>query len=248
MKLSFVIPAYNEEFYIGQCLASVLREISQNNYNIEVIVVNNASTDQTALIASSFAGVKVINEPRKGITYARQAGFLASTGDLIANIDADTILPIGWLATVFQSFNQRSSLVALSGPFIYFDASSWVRFLVLFYYYLGFLSYLLNRFVLQVGSMLQGGNFIVRREALQKSGGHNTALFFYGEDLDLACRLCKIGEVKFTFDLPMYASARRLQGEGLLTMACRYAINYFWTIFFNRPFTKKYVDIRFPKD
>lgn len=243
-KLSFVIPAYNEEAYIGDCLTSILRERARKNYDIEIIVVNNASTDATAAVAHSFPGVRVVDEPHKGLVYARRAGFLASTGDLIANVDADTILPSGWIAKVMEEFGDTPNLVALSGPFIYYDLSHAKNILIRNYYYMGFFAYLVHRYIMRVGSLLQGGNFVVRRWALEKIGGYNLAIDFYGEDTDLARRLHYVGPVKFTFKLPMYASGRRLVAEGLFTMGIRYPLNYFWTIFFKKPFTKEYIDIR----
>jgi hypothetical protein len=92
--------------------------------------------------------------------------------------------------------------------------------------------------------MLQGGNFIVRRDALEKIGGYDVSLSFYGEDTDIARRLNKVGHVKFTFKLPALSSGRRLAKEGGLTTGLRYAINYFWITFFGKPFTKDYIDIR----
>ena len=53
-----------------------------------------------------------------------------------------------------------------------------------------------------------------------------------------------MGEAKFTFDLKMYSSARRLKKEGTLRIAWRYTINYFWTIFGKTPYTAEYTDIR----
>jgi len=104
MKLSFVIPAYNEEFYIGQCLASVLREISQNNYNIEVIVVNNASTDNTTAVAVEFSSARVVNEPRKGTSSARNRGYEEARGDIVAFLDADARLSPRWAKRVAEAF------------------------------------------------------------------------------------------------------------------------------------------------
>ena len=60
---------------------------------------------------------------------------------------------------------------------------------------------------------MQGGNFVVRRDALQKIGGYDTNISFYGEDTDVARRLSKVGHVKFTFDLPALSSGRRLAKE-----------------------------------
>jgi GT2 family glycosyltransferase len=98
--------------------------------------------------------------------------------------------------------------------------------------------------VLRAGSMIQGGNVVLKRDAIEQIGGFDTTIAFYGEDTDIARRLNQVGNVKFTFDLKMFSSARRLKKEGMLTMAGRYTINYLWTIFRKKPFTKEYTDIR----
>ena len=136
MKLTFVVPAYNEEKYIGNCLKSILREIEGKGYDVEIIVVNNASTDGTREIALSFETVRVVDEPNKGLSKARAAGFLASSGDLIANVDADTLLPAEWVEKVFYEFKNDNNLVALSGPYIYYDLSFFANFMVKIFYFL----------------------------------------------------------------------------------------------------------------
>lgn len=245
MKLSFVIPAYNEEKYIGQCLDSVFGELKNTSYDTEIIVVNNASTDRTKEIAQKYPGVKVVDEPAKGLVRARRAGFLAATGDLIANVDSDTILTPGWVEKVFREFEKNKKLVALSGPFVYYDLSKGIDFMVRRVFYpIGFVIYLVNHFIFRRGGMLQGGNFIVRRDALVKIGGYNTDIDFYGEDTDIANRIAKVGTVKFTFGLPMYSSGRRLAGEGTFTMGLRYGMNYLWMIFFKRPYTQTSIVVR----
>lgn len=244
MKLSFVIPAYNEELYLGKCLDSITRELEGGNYDAEIIVVDNASADRTKEVAAKYPGVKVVSEPRKGLVWTRRAGFLAATGDLIANVDADTMLTSGWIQKVLREFSQNPKLVALSGPFIYYDLPQKVTFFVKFFYYAAFVTYLLNRFIFNLSSMLQGGNIIVRRSALISIGGYNTDINFYGEDTDLARRLHKVGPVKFTFRLPIYSSGRRLAKEGTLSTALRYGLNYFWIIFFKKPFSDTSIDVR----
>lgn len=244
MKLSVVIPAYNEEEFIGDCLNSILHEIEGKNYDLEIVVVNNASTDRTGEIIASFPKVKLVDEPAKGLVNARRAGYSASKGELVANIDADTRMTKGWFDKVFSEFSKHEKLVGLSGPFIYYDLSKNVRAAVRAFYYLGFFSYLLNRYVLGVGSMLQGGNFVVKRTALEAIGGFNSEFDFWGEDADLARRLVKVGDVKFTFDLPIYASGRRLEKEGIAKTGARYALNYFSTIFFKKPYETVVKDFR----
>lgn len=253
MKISFVIPAYNEEERIGACLEAIRREIETTEdpstgrwVEAEIIVVNNVSTDKTKEIAER-AGVWVVDEPNKGLVWARQAGFAACTGGLVANIDADVILPEGWLHRVLYEFKKNGKLVALSGPFIYTDISIFSRAMVKVFYAIAFLSYLINRFILRVGSMLQGGNFVIVREAMLKAGGYDTSITFYGEDTDVARRLNKVGQVKWTFRLPVYTSGRRFKGEGIILTSMRYTANYFWVTFFGKPLSYKYKDVR-PKE
>jgi glycosyltransferase involved in cell wall biosynthesis len=244
MKLSFVIPAYNEEHYIGKCLSSIADQLRATPHDCEIIVVNNASTDGTEKVASSYSGVLVVNESRKGIVHARRAGYLASTGDLIANIDADTILPAGWIERVFQEFSENKNLAALSGPYIYYDLPRLTNLATRFFYYSGYIIYLANHYILKRGGMLQGGNFIIRRSALEQIGGYDTSIEFYGEDTDIARRARTAGEVLFTFKLPMYTSGRRLAKEGVITMGLKYSINHLWILLFKKPFTKNHIDIR----
>lgn len=244
MKISFVIPAYNEEALIGGCLDSVLQEIRASGADAEVIVVNNASTDRTADIARAIPGIRVVDEARKGLPFAREAGYRATSGELIANVDADTILTDMWIPTVLAEFEKDKNLVVLSGPFIYYDLSPIQRRMVYLFYVLGYLLHLFNRYVTHAGAMSQGGNFVVRRSALDKVGGFDTTISFYGEDTDIARRLSRVGRVKWTFALPIKASGRRLQEEGLVRTAWRYTLNHLSILYLKRPFTKEYTDIR----
>ncbi len=248
MKLSFVIPAYNEEEILGQCLESVFRELDNKDYDVEVIVVNNRSTDRTKEIALSFPETRVVDEEQKGLVFARRAGFAASTGDIIANIDADTMLTKGWIDTVITEFINDANLVALSGPFIYYDLSPLKRAAVKGFYFFGYFFYLVNHFLFHKGAMLQGGNFIVRRSALIDAGGFDTRIEFYGEDTDIARRISPFGKVLWTFRLPIYASGRRLAEEGVIMSGIRYAANFLSVSLWGGPFSTKHVDIRRKKE
>jgi len=244
LLVSFVVPAYNEEALIGSCLASITAEIARTGCRAEIIVVNNNSTDGTAQIASSIPGVVVVDEPQRGLVQARRAGYLAASGRLIANIDADTMLAEGWLETALGEFERWPNLVALSGPFIHYDVSAPARLVASGFYRVAFLVSLLVKFVTRAGSMMQGGNFIVSKRALDAAGGFNPNFLFYGEDTELARRLSKIGEVKFRFALRAFLSGRRFMAEGLSTVALRYSANYLWVILFKRPFSPTWLDFR----
>jgi glycosyltransferase involved in cell wall biosynthesis len=245
MEISFVIPAYNEAGCIGACLDSVLREVKASGSDAEIIVVNNVSTDDTARIASRVRGVKVVDEPKKGLTIARQRGYRKSRGDIIAGIDADTVLTRGWMRTVLREFARRKRLVCLSGPHVYHDLSPLTRIAVLAWYLIALLIYgIVNQYVLRRGAMLQGGNYAVRRSALERIGGYNTVIPFHGEDTDLASRLSRVGVVKFSFRLPIFASGRRLRKEGVLRTAWTYALNSIFVILYGKPLTRVDTDVR----
>jgi cellulose synthase/poly-beta-1,6-N-acetylglucosamine synthase-like glycosyltransferase len=234
LSISFVVPAYNEERLLPATLTAILAELLRESCAAEII----------ASIARSFKGVRVVEEPVKSLARARQAGFTAANGRLIANIDADTVLPEGWLERVLAEFDANPRLVALSGPYVYSGISRPGALAVRGFYVIGYGFYVLNRFVFRVGSMLQGGNFVVSREALARIGGYSSDFAFYGEDTDVACRLAAVGEVKFTFRQWAHSSGRRLAKEGIVRMGARYALNFIWTTFFRRPFTRTFRDIR----
>lgn len=247
MKISFVIPAYNEEVALPNCLESVLKEIEANHLQlgeeVEVVVVNNASTDHTKEVAQKFVDVRVVDEQKKGLVQARKRGFDASSGELVANIDADTQLPKGWIATVLRAF-KKPKLVALSGPYVYTDASAFEQTLIKIFYGVGYVFYWIAHYIFRSGAMLQGGNYVVRRATLKQIGGFDTTIEFYGEDTDIAKRMGEVGEVCWTWKLPMYTTARRLHKEGVFHMGVRYAVNFFWVNFFKRPYHQEYTDVR----
>ena len=244
IRFSFVVPAYNEEVLLPSCLQAIRAEIARSGVSAEIVVVDNASTDRTSAVAESFADVKVVYEPRKGLVQARKAGFEASSGVLVANIDADTLLPPGWIDRVEAEFARDPALVTVSGPYDYYDVPFHVRAAARLFYVVGFGTYSLNRYVLKVGSMVQGGNFVLKREALIRAGGFDPSFTFYGEDTDIARRMAQVGTVKFTWVLMAKSSGRRLKGDGLLMTGVRYSSNYIWATFFKKPFSSAWQDYR----
>ena len=245
MKISFVIPAYNEEEILARCLTSVMKEIErQRGVETEIIVVNNASTDRTNEVASAFQNVRIIEESRKGLVWARRAGFLASSGEVVANIDADTMLPEGWLTKVINEFTTDRALLALSGPQRYYDAPLYMRAATSVWYLIGFIFDYINEVCFKKGAMLQGGNFVLRREAMERIGGFDTSIEFYGEDTDIGRKVRRIGKVKWTFAFPIYASGRRLKKNGLLKMGFLYGSTFISIIVRGKPCIQQYEDVR----
>lgn len=249
MKISFVIPAYNEAKMVGKCLQSVFAEIERTRkageqFEAEVVVVDNASTDKTREEALKFPNVTVVRENLKGLVYARRAGWVATSGDLVANIDADTMLPAGWLSKAIKAFSKDKNLVALSGPYIYYDLSVFWRAWVKAFYFPGWFVNLFTQRLFGRATMLQGGNFVLRRTAWDQAGGFDISISFYGEDADVARRICKQGRVLWSWRFPIYSSGRRLQEEGVIKTALLYTLNLFAVHLSGRPATRHYTDVR----
>ena len=110
LKLSVIVCAFNEEHYVAACLHSLL---AQSRLPDEIILVNNASTDRTAAVARGIPGVIVVDEARKGLVKAREAGRLAATGDVLCYLDADCRAPLQWLERVERRFTHAPTVQLL---------------------------------------------------------------------------------------------------------------------------------------
>ena len=105
MKLSVIIPAYNEAKRIESCLhhlAASLRATASPELESEIIVVDNNSTDATAELAHEM-GARVVFEPVNQIARARNAGAAVASGDWLLFVDADTLVTTATLAEMLAS-------------------------------------------------------------------------------------------------------------------------------------------------
>jgi len=112
--VSVIITTKNEEQNIGNCLQSIKAQtylsrgskatLREPQKNIEIIVVDNNSSDDTDETVGRYSRVKLIRETRRGANRARQTGFEASQGEFVAFLDADTDMPHGWIAQAGDAF------------------------------------------------------------------------------------------------------------------------------------------------
>src|ERR1039458_7310845 len=123
--ISVVVPAFNEEKLIGACLVSLKNQDYKGNY--EIVVVDNASRDNTARVAREL-GARVIFCAQKGVSYARQAGADAAEGEIVVQADADTLYPAWWLTRIQKQFDSHPKAVAVAGTFIYKSPPWWAHF------------------------------------------------------------------------------------------------------------------------
>ena len=236
LSISLIVPAYNEEAYLGQCLDAIVAHAAAGA--CEVIVVDNNSTDRTREIAESYPEVTYVFEAAKGITKARQCGYRAAHGEILAYVDADTIMPAGWIEQVREEFARDSGLACLSGPYDYYDLPRFRRAVASAWFVAARPIYKV------IGYLVVGGNFAIRRPVLEAMGGFDATIEFYGEDADIAKRARKFGRVFFSPRLVMPTSGRRLQEEGYFKMACIYFFNFVSIAVTGRPATHSSNDIR----
>jgi glycosyltransferase involved in cell wall biosynthesis len=241
LAYSVIVCAYNEERYLASCLHSLL---AQSRPADEIIVVNNASTDRTASIAASIAGVRLVDESEKGLVRARERGRRAARGDVLAYIDADCRAPLGWLESVERAFDDRHT-VAVSGPYRFYDWDAASRLAVRAYdLTVAPLTHALVQHVFAVGAVLYGGNFAVRAETLQDIGGFDLTIDFHGEDTNLGRRLAEVGRVRLAPSCYVHTSARRYRAMGRGRVASLYIRNFVSEILRHHPADQTHQDIR----
>ncbi len=181
MKISIVIPAFNEERLLAESLACIQHSCAafeRAGFESELIVCDNNSTDRTAEIARA-AGATVVFEPVNQIGRARNTGAAAASGEWLLFIDADTHPSPELFAEVAEQI--RAGKILAGGCVIRLQGDNRAA---------AFVTGMWNWVSRQRG-LLAGSFIFVETAAFRKIGGFNTE-FFVGEELDLAKRLHKL--------------------------------------------------------
>ena len=203
MKISVVIPAYNEEKYIGKTLESI-KKLDPGEHKLEILVIDGDSTDKTAQIAKSHGAI-VHHEPHRGIGFARQHGIKHAKGEIIAFTDADTIVSKDWLLRHIAILNKPGVVLSL-GVFSLYDSSfPYYQFMN---YFLAPVMWISNK-VFKV-PMAVGQNMAFWKQRGLDIGGFNQDLKL-AEDFDFAVRMKRVGKVVFSYNLCVESSGRRSQ-------------------------------------
>ena len=242
MTFSVIVCAHNEAQYLSACLHSLL---AQSRLPDDILVINNASTDETRAVALQVPHVRVVDEPRKGLVVARETGRREATGDILVYLDADCRAPLTWLARIERRFEHDPRLLALSGPYRFYDWDWWGRLLIRAYdFTLAPATQILVKYILRIGTVFYGGNFAVRREALERIGGFDTSIEFHGEDTNLGRRLFAVGKVGLFHDCYLHTSARRYVAMGKGPVFRLYVRNFTSELLHHQPKDSTHVDVR----
>ena len=114
-RLSVITPVFNGEEFLEETLLSL---VASDYEDIEFILVDDGSTDSSLSIAkrvleNSGRNHRIISKPNSGEADSDNVALAASSGEFIANIDADNRLPVGWIDTVFKEFGRSPNIVAV---------------------------------------------------------------------------------------------------------------------------------------
>ena len=262
MFISVVIPAYNEEAYLGDCLAALAsrEQGGPQNYpadGYEIIVADNNSTDRTAEIARE-CGARVVPVAEKGVAHARQGGCMAAAGDtirrqrdtirrqrdtirrqrdLLASTDADTLVSPDWLAIIAARFQADDGLVGLMGPVYLREGPGYARA-----YQAVVMNNWFRLFRVLGRPCFPGQNFAVRRADFQAIGGIDTRMRT-GEDMDLSLRLRHRGRIGWEPRMIVRTSDRRVS-EGAWANLSRGLRDYLFIAILERGTGSDFRDIR----
>lgn len=229
VEISVIIPAQNEAKYIESCIKSVK---SQDFSDYEMIVVDNGSTDKTSEIAKTL-GANVVFEPQVGLPQARETGRRTASGEIILYIDADTIIPPSYLSKVVEFFKNHSEIVAVTNPFFFYDGNWKTDIFLKFAFKVACPLYFKILGAFHLPKFVLGGSFAVRKHILEKIGGFNTNIKFYGEDTDISIRISKAGSIAFLPGLYASTSARRYISQGFLKTQAIYLFSHLHILFSN---------------
>lgn len=191
--MSVVVPAYNEQNYIVPCLEALLRQADEF---VEIIVVDNNSTDATAELVRAIADenpvVRLVAESRQGLSFARNKGFEEAKGDIFGRIDADTRVRDGWAQAIKNCLAQpeNANVGAVTGLNNSYDSPfRWIKRTTIEYGIrhkkIGARYNFLN---------LHGANMAIRRSTWEKVADQVTMSGAIHEDYDLALCVAMVPE------------------------------------------------------
>ena len=208
MKMSIIIPTYNEEEYLPKLLESIKM---QDFTDYEVIVADANSKDNTRKIATDY-GAKVVDGGLPGV--GRNAGARVAKGDLLLFLDSDLELTPNYINNVIEEFEEKNLGIAITQmtPLsekkkdkILHDLANW--------------------FMISVENIKPHGagcyGMISKRSLHEKCNGFDESIDF-GEDTDYIERLAELEEFKVLRNAKVGVSTRRLEEEGLYTLLKQY--------------------------
>ncbi|MCX8174899.1 MAG: glycosyltransferase [Candidatus Micrarchaeota archaeon] len=231
-EVSVIIPALNEEKYIGAALASLERQRFEGKY--EIIVGDGNSTDRTREIAKSY-GARVVVENYGTPAGGRHAAAMVARGKYLLFTGADVEVSPDWMRLMVDALKKRGVSGAL-GSVAPLEGTLLEEFLV---WWLRPLAVIMNGIGLVYA---YGESMACTAETYRKTGGFNPKLVT-GEDTDFAMRLAKAGKFVFVWNATVKVSMRRPRSWGYVRYALFHIGNFIRSHFFDAP-SRRYEPVR----
>lgn len=177
--LSIIVPAHNEEALLGATLEALQVAGRASGVATEILVVDDASTDRTAAIASAH-GARVIAADVRQIAAARNTGVRAANGELLLFVDADTIVPPHLVRVVVETL-RGGAVGGGAGAVFEPDAPRWAHRAIA-----------LAAFIMRTAGWAPGCFLFAGREAFERAGGFDER-YFASEEIHLSRALKRLG-------------------------------------------------------
>lgn len=214
MKISVIIPSYNQQEYLADAIESVLDQTE------EIIVIDDGSTDNSLKIARKYP-VKVISQANKGLASARNTGIMNASGDYILPLDADDLLIEGAIDRLIEEIEKTNADI-VSPSFKCFGLNN-------------------DEVILIPNPTVQDfklGNRVgycsaIRRDALLEIGGYNPKMVWGAEDYDLWFDLLKRGKKLVTIPEPLWLY--RVKESSMWTETAKHKVEFMNQIMKNHP-------------
>lgn len=214
-EISVIIPALNEEKYIGGALDGLK---AQTFRKFETIIVDGGSGDRTREIAEGKA--RIIVSRKRGAGRARNIGAMAAVGGVLLFLDADTV-PSRNLLKTYSNIMKDKEVVAATGPILPLERAS-----PRFRYGYRFVSVTFVKLSVMLGRpTFIGSNFAVRKSAFDNVRGFREGMLSY-EDWELSYRLKKEGRMVYSMDAVVRTSIRRVKKWGIRRYFFFYVTNF----------------------
>ncbi len=239
--ISVIIPSFNEEKLIGNTINQFTDEVKAK-YNVEVIISDGGSTDNTIAIVEGKVDkvVKYNKNVKQNISEGRNRGFESSSGDVLIFFNADT-----YVKDIICFFDKAIEIMkdvgvaAIACPVKVFPSDEKFQDKLFHYFYNNYVR-LLNFAFMGMG---RGECHIIRRESFIQVKGYNEILGA-GEDFELYTKLRKIGKIVFCKELLVYESPRRYRRYGYAKVFYDWAKNSIWITLFKKSLSKEWEAVR----
>jgi len=225
--ISIVIPTYNSANTIEDCLDAIIKEIKKSRENVEVIIVDDESKDDTIKLAGKYH-VKIIKQRHEGPAKARNKGWRVSKGEIVIFLDSDCKVGKNWLKNILNEFKDEK-VGGASVKYKTWNENSWVARFV------GYETEQRHNKISKSTNFLASYSTAYRRNILEKNKGFDTSFgSASGEDNELSYRIKKMG-YKLIFLKNTFVWHRH--SESLIKYFRKQYNHAFWRVFlyYKRP-------------